>query len=689
MEPPLSGDRLECQTDNKSPAVSIDQPAGFSRLLRRRRTCPACILAIALAASYPFSVVAVTPEIEMTAESLEYGGVRFEHLSVTRKADGALHSGARRVTLISSGRDFEDILFDGTIQMPSSDQPRLQIEGEIQAEGFAAELSSERTSDSFSARLTVNNQPLVSLAAIEEVPREIQWLSRGQFDLALAYSADKGNEPALTYRIGLRDLAFDSPQGRFAAEGLDAELSGKLQSETITRISVSGALQRGEVLIDSFYRDFSDASLDFSFEPAWLDSGIQLEAIRLTDHGALLFEGRAEIPVDSEIEDWLVEIQRLELAFPLAYQRYLEPVAAAWTLDGLAVTGRVNWSGDWNGGEFRSGDLEVTDLSVVDTERNRFAITGLESRLRPGDHSFDSRLTWRGLLFGRFNLGQGEIALDSEPGIVALSKPLVLDVMGGRLQFHELGFSLPGRQEGQAEEAGVVLQASLEELDMALLTSAMDWPAFSGKLSGEIPAVRLQDGVLEMDGQIQVNVFDGQVFMQDLRVERPFGVLPSLAANIELTNLDLEQLTRTFSFGQISGRLDGYVRELRMLDWRPVAFDAWLGTPQSQQEKNAISRQAVNHLTTIGGGQATTALTSPLLRMFNRFSYRRLGLGCRLADNTCEIRGIGEDDVSVLLLEGAGIPKITIRAFNRRVDWQQMVANLVAISGEESIRVGN
>jgi hypothetical protein len=75
--------------------------------------------------------------------------------------------------------------------------------------------------------------------------------------------------------------------------------------------------------------------------------------------------------------------------------------------------------------------------------------------------------------------------------------------------------------------------------------------------------------------------------------------------------------------------------------------------------------------------------------MFNNFSYRRLGMGCRLQNNVCEIRGVSEDDVSVLIMEGAGVPKIMIRAHNRRVDWPQLVADLVAVSGEESIRIGD
>ena len=75
--------------------------------------------------------------------------------------------------------------------------------------------------------------------------------------------------------------------------------------------------------------------------------------------------------------------------------------------------------------------------------------------------------------------------------------------------------------------------------------------------------------------------------------------------------------------------------------------------------------------------------------MFSSFSYRRLGLGCRLVDYVCELRGLSGDPDSVLILEGAGIPKITIRAYNRRIDWPQMVANLLAVSTGSEIQVGN
>ena len=222
---------------------------------------------------------------------------------------------------------------------------------------------------------------------------------------------------------------------------------------------------------------------------------------------------------------------------------------------------------------------------------------------------------------------------------------------------------------------------------MLQLTRALDWPEFGGELSVDIPSVRYDEGVIDVQGQWVFDVFDGRVTVDGLRIERPFGVLPSLAADISVSRLDLEQLTSTFSFGRISGRLDGWVTDLRMLDWSPVSFDAWLGTPADQKGSRDISRRAVSNLTTIGGGSATAALTGPVIRLFSSFSYKQLGLGCRLANNVCAVRGLDDNSESVLIMQGSGIPRVTIRAYNRRMDWPQMVANLVAVAGDESVRI--
>lgn len=637
-------------------------------------------------------VSAALPQLSFQAETLDVGDVHLERVVVRMSSARRFDLSFDRMTGPGESWLRDGLAITGVLDEVSADADSLAASGSLEANGISAVVSIDAQDETFAVRLQAADQPMTALAAWPGLPEESGWLTDGWIDSDITFKKTEQGPSAVSGRLQVMDLAFDSPAGRYAGEGLQLEISGEwpdTESETMT---IAVALLGGELLADDFYRDFSSAGLDLRAEMGWSAKALDVTRLTASDGDALTIEARARLGLtDGGAGDgagWLVEVGRLELDFPAAYKRYLEPMAAAWTLDGLEVTGRVSWSGQWASGNLVSGDLAIDDLSIVDTQRQRFAFTGLEARLRPGDHAYDSRLDWRGLLFGRINLGAGRAALDSEPGTIALLEPLTLDVLDGTLELRTLKVLLPGGRVDRVGEPDVLLRARISELDMAQLTAAFGWPSFSGKISGEIPGVSLEAGVLGIDGEIRIDVFGGRIALQNLSMERPFGVLPSLAADLTVSDLDLEQLTQTFSFGRIAGRLDGYVRDLRMLDWRPVAFDAWLGTPERQAGSKDISRQAVNRLTTIGGGSATTALTGPIMRMFSDFSYRRLGLGCRLQNNVCLLRGLSEDEGSVLILEGSGVPKITIRAFNRNVDWPQMVSNLLAISADNPVEIG-
>lgn len=555
----------------------------------------------------------------------------------------------------------------------------------LDAWGLHADLAATLAEGGLRAELRMSNQPLGQLAGLPGAPAQLDWLTAGQFGARLSWNSALAG--ALTAEFQVQRVAFDSPDGRFAGEGLSLSADASMTPGD-GALALAGQVSGGQLLLDDFYRDFGDGGLAFDMDAYPSGHGWVIAPLSLADDGTLAVEAGLAWGVDGLAAGPSLQVNRLDLRFPGAYGRYLEPMASVYTLDGLQVTGRLSWHGEWVGGRFRSGDLDLTDISVADVARGRFALTGLEARLRPGDYRFDSSLAWRGLVFGRVNLGGGRAEIDSEPGVLALRQPLSLQVTGGAVDIERLRVTLPRSGGDGKSEPDVLLRAQLRDLDVARLTEAFGWPVFSGRLSGEIPDVTLDDGVLELDGEIRLQVFDGQVAMSGLRVERLFGVLPSLSANLVIDALDLEQLTGTFEFGRISGLLSGRVDGLRMLDWRPVAFDAWVGTPEGSGGSNDISRQAVNRLTAIGGGSATAALTGPLLRMFSNFSYRRLGLGCRLSNNVCALRGLAEEGDSVVILEGAGIPKITIRAFNRNLDWPQMVSNLVAVSEGDDIVVG-
>src|SRR5690606_327061 len=128
-----------------------------------------------------------------------------------------------------------------------------------------------------------------------------------------------------------------------------------------------------------------------------------------------------------------------------------------------------------------------------------------------------------------------------------------------------------------------------------------------------------------------------------------------------------------------SGRLFGTINGLRLVDWSPVAFDAWLRTKGGGR----MSYNAVNDLTSIGGGGMSAGLQTMALKLFDTFGYRALGLRCRLRDQVCAMGGIepvpaAADSATAgyTIVEGSGVPRITIVGHRRRVDWPTLVSRL-------------
>ena len=256
------------------------------------------------------------------------------------------------------------------------------LRADARYQGIDSRLSLSIGDTSVDLRLWWDGQPLSNLASLEAAPPELQWLSGGRFahDVTARFP-DKGATD-IGWTIELSAVDFDSPDGRFAAAALEGTSSGRLLAGDENEVAVTGAIRGGEILLGNFYSDFSAAPLQFELQPSWEQDGTLTLPFRVHDDGALTTRGRVVSGSGEPDPPWDVYIEDLRLDFPLAYERYVEPIAAAWDLDGLEVTGAVSWRGSWLDGALNSGDLDITDLSAVDTKRGRFAVTGLQTRLR-------------------------------------------------------------------------------------------------------------------------------------------------------------------------------------------------------------------------------------------------------------------------------------------------------------------
>ena len=281
-------------------------------------------------------------------------------------------------------------------------------------------------------------------------------------------------------------------------------------------------------------------------------------------------------------------------------------------------------------------------------------------------------------------LALGAFALDAalEPAGLRLEGARI-PLLDGALVLKDLalGWSAAG-WEGRG---GVVL----EPVSMPLLTAALGLPTMAGVMSAALPGLQFGSGELVLDGTLAVSVFDGWLQASGLRVREPFGVASHLTADIEARHIDLAQLTEAFSFGSITGHVDAEVRGLELSSWRPTAFDARIASIEGD-ERRRISQRAVENLSALGGGGALAAVQRSVLRLFETFGYRELGLRCRLANGVCEMGGLGAEaeggagaDGGFTIVRGGGIPALDVIGYNRRVDWNELVARLQRVVAED------
>ncbi len=158
----------------------------------------------------------------------------------------------------------------------------------------------------------------------------------------------------------------------------------------------------------------------------------------------------------------------------------------------------------------------------------------------------------------------------------------------------------------------------------------------------------------------------------------PFGKVLRMQADLEMRNLDLDLLTRTFSFGNITGRVDAQVADLELANWQPVKFDARVASSPGEYSRK-ISQRAVQNISALGGAGAAAAIQRSFLGFFEQFGYQKLGLSCKLRNGVCEMSGAEEAPQGYVIVKGGGIPAITVIGYNRYVSWSELTGRLKRI----------
>lgn len=536
-------------------------------------------------------------------------------------------------------------------------------------------------------------QPLLELVRTSAVSlSQIAGTGVVSFDV----EAEGGNAAELTIASvrlagGARELTLNNESGTLASDKLQLDVEVRLgRRNTDWTVETQLRATAGQAYFEPVFLDFGAHALTASARGAWTDDGVlTLERFALDHRDVLQASGAVELVPALEQPVRALQLNLERLQFPGAYESYLQPYLVNTSFESMTTSGSLAGEIVIGDGLPRAADLRFAALSFDDGNRS-LALRELQGNWHWRNESAAaapaSLLKFTGGTLLGLELGGSELQFVTSERNVRLLQTARIPVFDGAIElesFRVRNLATPS--------VAFIVDATIHPISVAQLCRAFGWPEFGGQIGGVISKLRLRDGVMTLGTTLEARVFDGKVSLSDLRLEDALGQWPRFFANVGLENLDLELVTQAFSFGRITGRLSGSVRELRLFNWTPVSFDAALYTPPDDRSRHRISQRAVANIGNLGGGGAgvTAALSSGFLKFFEDFNYDRLGLSCRLQNEVCYMSGVmPAPHGAYYLVKGKGVPRIDVIAAARRVDWPRLVAQLKAAteSGGPSVR---
>ena len=505
-------------------------------------------------------------------------------------------------------------------------------------------------------------------------------------------------------------LGGSNALGTSAADGVSLTFSGKARGgehgiEFETRLEAPA----GEVYQEPVYVRLDDHPLRIAAGGHWDGQTLSVDGLSIEQTGVISASGELSLRPRDEIEagldqalpaaesedaeqetaepepPWTITSGRLafsSITLPGAYEVLMRPFLANTDLGNMDTSGNIRAELAIEENAIAGLDVLMENLFMDDRD-GRLGLYGLGGsfawqRGRTEAAETPVTLGWQGGFVYGIPLDAASLEFEVEPGQWRLRQPTLIPFLGGGLAIDglEIGDFTPGN-------ARVAIDARLQPVSMLDLTRALDWPPLSGTLSGVIPSMSYQDGALTFGGTLSARMFDGEIRVSNFRLREPFNPGSRLEADIDIDSLNLQRVTEALSFGLITGRLDGYVHGLKMIDWSPVAFDARLFTPPDDKSKHRISQRAVDNIASLGGGGGAAALSKGFLKFFETFSYSRISLGCRLTYDTCEMSGIEPAGNGYYILRGKGLPQINVVGFARKASWSTIVEQLKSIMESE------
>lgn len=502
------------------------------------------------------------------------------------------------------------------------------------------------------------------------LPTDLPQLTQGTLNGTLHVRGGASGITTFKTDVQLAEIGFSDSSGLHAAE----KLRGTIRLDAARKAEswdwqADVAWQSGEMFWQPLYlRGGHQVNASGSFDSAHFN--IKQALVQVPEIGRVQLSA-----VWDTLQDALLECtaRGTNLALGRLFADYARPFLAQGALADASLFGHADVDWQYRNGATRALRLVLHDAGIADAEQ-RFALLGVNSEIDwRADAQRSAHIAFAGGTLLGAPLGSGQWTVQMR-GMEFSMAHASLPVLDGMLELNDF------RMQRQEDAWRWQFAAALSRISMEQLSRAASWPRMHGTLAGRIPKVSYDGNEIKADGALLFNVFDGTVVASQLRLGDPFGRAPHLSGNLNMRELDLDLLTRTFSFGNMQGRIDVDVNNMELQDWRPARFEARLVSSPGNYPKK-ISQKAVQNISALGGAGAAAAIQRSYLRFFENFGYARIGWSCVLRNDVCLMGGVdGPGSGAYTIIKGGGIPAITVMGYNRAVSWSELLTRLKRVT---------
>ena len=524
--------------------------------------------------------------------------------------------------------------------------------------------------------------------------------------IAATWEQKPGAPARAAGQLRMNQARFASLDGTRIGENL--MIAARFEATThpeLNEIFVNGKLdvEQGEILWEKFFADLKPQQAALQFEAHYVPSADSLRFrelnIALASIGRVAARGAIEQASKNPVVD--LEITSDNLQPGGIFESFLRPTfnRSYPILDQFAVAGRLTFAVK------ATGTLE--DLTVegrMQLRSGEFQNRADKWHLGPVQLDLPIRIQYPGtssppiasnVPTGTLTIAQARFGSEVIPAIkstvsfwhnaLRFRDAIRLPIFGGILAISDLSF-----RNLIAEPQAMSLALEAKNLRLERLTNALGWHRFGGTLSGSIPKIEWGSDTLRSGGKIQAQVFGGEVQISTLEIESPFSSVPSIKLDARFRDISLDQASKTFAFGQISGILEGRVNNLVITAGQPSEFRADVHTVEKRDVSQRISVESLNKITVLSSGNDAGALYGGIASFFDTFRYSKLGFKATLKNDKLTLHGVESREDGEYLVVGSFIPPtVNVVSHTQVIAFSELLRRLAQVQESEPAAARN